>query len=52
MATFTALRLPGDLVPIEDHARHLRYCGNNRYAVEATPGYFYGDPSMALRHLI
>jgi hypothetical protein len=44
---FAPLRHGGELGPIEDYAVHFRHCTGYRYAVEATPGYFYGGRPLA-----
>src|SRR3954454_23499000 len=48
---FAPLRHGGELGPIEDYAVHFRHCTGYRYAVEATPGYFYGGrpPARGVR---
>jgi Sulfotransferase domain len=43
---FTALRHGHPLEPIESYAAHFKGC-TQRYAMEATPGYFYGGGSLA-----
>jgi hypothetical protein len=44
---FAPLRHGGDLEPIENLTRHFRHCAGQRYAMEATPGYFYGGARLA-----
>jgi hypothetical protein len=44
---FTPLRYGEPLEPLASYARHFRHCVNERYAVEATPGYFYGGRPLA-----
>jgi hypothetical protein len=44
---FAPLRHGGDLAPIQEYARHFRQCTGARYALEATPGYFYGGRRLA-----
>jgi hypothetical protein len=44
---FAPLRHGGELGPIEEYAHHFRHCTGYRYAVEATPGYYYGGRPMA-----
>lgn len=39
---FDPRRGQGAPPPLEDYARHFRDCGNERYAMEATPTYSYG----------
>ena len=44
---FTPLRYGERPEPIESYAAHFAACGENRYALEATPGYFYGGERLA-----
>lgn len=44
---FTPLRFGGDLDPIETYTAHFTGCEAHRYALEATPGYFYGGRPLA-----
>jgi hypothetical protein len=45
---FAALTEGGDkLPPVEDYARHFRYCVGERYALEASPQYFHGGRRVA-----
>jgi len=44
---FSPLRHGGTMEPVADYARHFRSCVDSRYAVEATPGYFYGGAAVA-----
>lgn len=44
---FTPLRYGDPLPPLSSYAQHFRHCADQRYAVEATPGYFYGGRSVA-----
>jgi hypothetical protein len=44
---FAPLRHGGELGPIDNLARHFRHCIGQRYAMEATPGYFYGGARLA-----
>jgi hypothetical protein len=43
---FTAVRHGHPLDPIESYAAHFKGC-TQRYAMEATPGYFYGGRAVA-----
>jgi hypothetical protein len=43
---FTAVRHGHPLDPIESYAAHFKGC-TQRYAMEATPGYFYGGRALA-----
>jgi hypothetical protein len=47
LAYFGPLWRGGELEPIEDYASHFRHCTGYRYALEATPGYFYGGRRLA-----
>lgn len=44
---FTPLRYGEPLAPLATYAQHFANCGDARYAVEATPGYFYGGRTIA-----
>jgi Sulfotransferase domain len=44
---FTPLRYGEPLEPLATYSQHFRHCVNERYAVEATPGYFYGGRPLA-----
>jgi hypothetical protein len=44
---FTPLRYGQPLEPLVSYSRHFRHCSSERYAVEATPGYFYGGRPLA-----
>jgi hypothetical protein len=44
---FTPLRHGDPLPPLAEYAQHFRHCAHERYAVEATPGYFYGGRPVA-----
>jgi hypothetical protein len=44
---FTPLRYGQPLEPLATYAAHFRNCADQRYAVEATPGYFYGGRPLA-----
>jgi hypothetical protein len=46
---FTPLRYGEPLDSIESYAAHFAGCVGTRYAVEATPGYFYGGAVLARR---
>ena len=43
---FTPLRYGEQPAPVEAYAAHFRHC-TERFAVEATPGYFYGGRPLA-----
>jgi Sulfotransferase domain len=43
----TPLRYGQPLEPIESYAAHFRGCGPQTFAMEATPGYFYGGEDLA-----
>lgn len=47
VAFFAALRYGRQLDPIDGYAAHFAECGSETYAVEATPGYFYGGYPLA-----
>jgi uncharacterized short protein YbdD (DUF466 family) len=44
---FTPLRYGEPLEPLTSYTEHFRHCLDQRYAVEATPGYFYGGRPLA-----
>src|SRR4051794_19532163 len=44
---FSPLRYGEPLEPLASYAQHFRHCSDERYAVEATPGYFYGGRPLA-----
>jgi uncharacterized short protein YbdD (DUF466 family) len=44
---FTPLRYDEPLQPVASYAEHFRGCVAERYAAEATPGYFYGGRPLA-----
>jgi hypothetical protein len=44
---FTPLRYGEPLGPVEDYAAHFAACEDQAYALEATPGYFYGGAALA-----
>ena len=44
---FSPLQYGQPLAPLDTYTRHFRSCGEQRYAVEATPGYFHGDRPLA-----
>lgn len=44
---FTPVRYGEPLAPVTSYAEHFRGCTTERYAVEATPGYFYGGRPLA-----
>jgi hypothetical protein len=44
---FTPVRYGEPLPPLSSYVEHFRHCGDVRYAVEATPGYFYGGRPLA-----
>jgi hypothetical protein len=39
---FSPLKYGEELGPLEGYARHVAHCSHEKYAMEATPGYFYG----------
>ena len=43
---FSPLQYGEPLPPLETYAAHFRHC-SQRYALEATPGYFYGGSELA-----
>ena len=44
---FTPLRYGEPLEPLGTYTQHFQHCVDERYAVEATPGYFYGGRPLA-----
>ena len=44
---FAPLRHGGELPPVGEYARHFAHCAGSRYAMEASPGYFYGGRPLA-----
>lgn len=44
---FTPLRYGLPVEGLEDYAAHFASCAGDRYALEATPGYFYGGAALA-----
>lgn len=44
---FSALRYGERPAPLTTYARHFRQCGDTRFAMEATPGYFPGGRKVA-----
>ncbi len=44
---FTPLRYGEPLAPVATYTQHFSNCVDARYAVEATPGYFYGGRTIA-----
>jgi hypothetical protein len=44
---FTPLRYGLDVEPLPSYTRHFRGCEESRYALEGTPGYFYGGRRTA-----
>jgi len=44
---FTPLRYGEPLEPLSTYTEHFQNCVDERYAVEATPGYFYGGRPLA-----
>jgi Sulfotransferase domain len=44
---FTPVRYGEPLAPAASYAEHFRHCTTQRYAAEATPGYFYGGRPLA-----
>lgn len=44
---FTPLRYGEPLGPVEEYATHFAGCVDRVYALEATPGYFYGGAALA-----
>jgi hypothetical protein len=45
---FLPLRYGQPLPPIDGYARHFGHCGEQPYAMEASPGYFYGGRDVAV----
>jgi hypothetical protein len=44
---FSALRYGEELGPIEGYSKHFEHCTNERYRMEATPGYYAGGRTVA-----
>jgi Sulfotransferase domain len=44
---FSPIRYGEPLEPLESYAQHFEHCSDERYAVEATPSYFYGGRPLA-----
>jgi hypothetical protein len=44
---FTPLRYGEPLAPVESYAAHFPHDARQQYALEATPGYFYGGRALA-----
>lgn len=44
---FNPLRYGDPVAPIETYTAHFKGCEHHRYALEATPGYFYGGRPLA-----
>lgn len=44
---FSPLQYGEPLTPIDTYAQHFAHCQQKKYAVEATPGYFYGGRPLA-----
>lgn len=44
---FRPLSYGRDLKPFAEYRKHFLHCGNQRYVLEATPGYFYGGRDVA-----
>jgi Sulfotransferase domain len=44
---FMPLRYGEPLAPLSTYTRHFRSCLTERFAMEATPGYFYGGAALA-----
>ncbi len=44
---FSPLRYGAPLEPLTTYTQHFQHCVDERYAVEATPGYFYGGRPVA-----
>lgn len=44
---FTPLRYGAEPGPVDEYASHFSRCLRERYALEATPGYFYGGARLA-----
>lgn len=51
---FSASRYGEPLPPVATYARHFQHCGEQRYVMEATPGYFFGGEGTigALRQVL
>lgn len=43
---FSPLRYGEELPAIEEYSAHFEHCGAARYAMEATPGYFFGGAEL------
>jgi hypothetical protein len=46
---FTSVQAGGELGPVEDYTAHFSHCAGQRFALEATPGYFYGGRTLVRR---
>ncbi len=44
---FVPLRHGRSVAPVQSYAAHFSHCGQTRYAMEATPEYFYGGSTIA-----
>jgi hypothetical protein len=44
---FSALRYGEPMAPVETYGEHFRHCGEQRYRMEATPGYYAGGRPVA-----
>lgn len=44
---FLPLRYGGSCLPVSHYMKHFRHCGNERYVLESTPGYFEGGNTVA-----
>ena len=44
---FSALRYGEQLGPIEEYGKHFDHCADERYRMEATPGYYAGGRAVA-----
>ncbi len=44
---FSPLQYGEPLPPLESYSAHFRHCQQQEYAVEGTPGYFYGGAPLA-----
>ena len=44
---FTPIRYGQPLEPLSSYSQHFGHCSAKRYALEATPGYFYGGRPLA-----
>ncbi|MDQ4033773.1 MAG: sulfotransferase [Actinomycetota bacterium] len=45
---FEPLRYGEPLASVESYAQHFRHCGNQKFSMEATPGYFGGGRPLAV----